>query len=164
MIGHCDGLGHKVWRWQKGTVAVHLLAAYGWVGQVFWLSIGALKLKSAMNGSCRNWRVSGMRLGCAVNDNTCARLQGSLPAALGDLSELSVLDVQVSLLTGTPTCWAASVILLLLIAAIDAFKHVGMLMQRLWQLRHLLLSAMYILNMGESIYDWPLQNLRHAVY
>ena len=41
--------------------------------------------------------MSGVRLGCAVNDNTCARLQGSLPAALGDLSELSVLDIQVSL-------------------------------------------------------------------
>lgn len=49
--------------------------------------------------SCRNWRVTGVRLGCAVNDVTCPRLQGSLPAALGNLSELFVLDVQVQIVS-----------------------------------------------------------------
>ena len=45
--------------------------------------------------------MTGVKLGCGANDATCPHLQGSLPAALGNLSELFVLDIQVSLqLTG----------------------------------------------------------------
>ena len=42
-----------------------------------------------------NWRVNGLRLGCGANDINCPRLQGTLPPALGDLSELYILDIQV---------------------------------------------------------------------
>ncbi len=41
--------------------------------------------------------MTGVKLGCAANDATCPHIQGSLPAALGNLSELFVLDIQVSL-------------------------------------------------------------------
>jgi hypothetical protein len=42
-----------------------------------------------------NWRVNGLRLGCGPNDINCPRLQGTLPPALGNLSELYILDMQV---------------------------------------------------------------------
>ena len=42
-----------------------------------------------------NWRVNGLRLGCGANDVDCPRLQGTLPPALGELSELYILDIQV---------------------------------------------------------------------
>ena len=40
--------------------------------------------------------MTGLRLGCSVSDALCPHLQGSLPAALGNLSELVVLDIQVN--------------------------------------------------------------------
>ena len=43
----------------------------------------------------RNWRVTGVKLGCGPNDTLCPHVQGSLPPAMGNLTELCILDMQV---------------------------------------------------------------------
>ena len=43
-----------------------------------------------------NWRVTGLSLGCSANDVSCPHLQGTLSPALGNLSELYILDIQVT--------------------------------------------------------------------
>ena len=52
--------------------------------------------REAIYLSRSNWRVTGLSLGCSANDVFCPHLQGTLSPALGNLSELYILDIQVT--------------------------------------------------------------------
>ena len=53
--------------------------------------------ESVFSLSRSNWRVTGLSLGCSANDVSCPHLQGTLSPALGNLSELYILDIQVTI-------------------------------------------------------------------
>ena len=105
--------GGRLLSWQVGldpcgspncSIGTGLALSQGWHNSPTSSDVAALHQhnRTGMPGcnyygvACQNWYVEKLVLTCGRMDTTCAALQGSLPEDLANLTELKVLDLEVS--------------------------------------------------------------------